>query len=135
MKYLSGLHALNVQMPDTDGDWHQMALDWDNLPMSESDDSPLGDWGIRRAMVPHNDSMFVASHPRACLDLALKGEFGNAYGMRRDFVNNESLTPEILAQAWHAWDAMGKPAQFDRFMGREYAMDWLREKRAHNDKQ
>jgi hypothetical protein len=39
MKYLSGLHALNVEMPDTDGDWHQMALDWDDLPMSESNDS------------------------------------------------------------------------------------------------
>lgn len=47
MKYLTGIHALNLPCQlSTCGDWHTSALQWSSLSLKESDDSVFRDYGI-----------------------------------------------------------------------------------------
>ena len=49
MRYITGNYALNIPCSlNTDGDWHRSALDWEHLPLFESDNSFFNDYGIEK---------------------------------------------------------------------------------------
>ena len=135
MKYLSDMHALNIECElETCGDWHQSCMDWDNINncLRESDDSVFGDYGIEQDKVLKflNDKPIynVANHIRACLDLIADGNFGLAQGMREDFIctrkyDNEIFEKIMLLKSSESWE------KIDAFMGKEYMMRWLNYKR------
>jgi hypothetical protein len=65
MKYVSGLHALNLKCELlTCGDWHQSAIQWLNVPPMESAESVFGDYGIEfgKTMPEHKGIFNVANH-------------------------------------------------------------------------
>lgn len=127
MEYISRLYALNIPDPteQTTGDWHWGALDWQQIPLLESNGSVYGDYGIRRNVtIPHAPGRFnLANHIRALLDMLVTSQFDLAGGMRDDFICNDALTPEIFQKVWELRDRPNWP-QIDRFMGSEYFMTW-----------
>lgn len=136
MKYLSGVHALNVECElETSGDWHQSCIRWDviNDRLKESDDSVFGDYGIEQDKVlkflDDKPVYNVANHIRACLDLIADGNFALAQGMRDDFICTDIYDDEIfdkvtLLRSSELWN------KIDKFMGKEYMMRWLNYKKA-----
>lgn len=126
MLYVTDMHALNVPMPDTDGDWHASCLDWSNVRVAESDGSLFGDDGIVVARV-RGEERPCANHARACLDMMADGSFGSLSGMRRDILNNESYTSWVMACARRLMSAHPELSEgVDRLMRKEYRMDWVR---------
>lgn len=127
MKYLTGVHALNLNCSLlTCGDWHQSALAWKNLTIRDTEDSVFGDYGIEynKSIPEHAEKYAVANHIRALLDLLETGNFTEPQGMRKDFICNETYTSEVFAQVKKLrssphWE------KIDRFMGKEYYSDWL----------
>jgi len=128
MKYITGIHALNLpcSLP-TFGDWHRYGIQWKNLKIRDTEKSIFGDYGIEEySKVPEHPGTFkVANHIRALLDMLAEGQFGYAQGMRKDFICNDSLDTEVFEKVFQLkntplWD------QINQFMGREYAMRWLR---------
>ena len=133
MKYLTGMHALNVPCPSkTCGDWHQSAYKWETLTMGETEGSILGDYGIFLSdKVPDGNGgyrkMYVADTIRALFDLIIKNDYANAQGMREDFICNEDYTPEVFSIA----DKFkGTPywEYVDYALTREYELEWLNHK-------
>ena len=88
MKYITGIHALNLpcSLP-TFGDWHRYGIQWKNLTIRDTEKSIFGDYGIEEySKVPEHPGTFkVANHIRALLDMLAEGQFGYAQGMRKDF--------------------------------------------------
>ena len=127
MKYLTGKHALNIECElDTFGDWHQSAIQWENLSLCESQDSIFGEYGIEsEKQIPnHSNKYYVANHIRALLDMLEQGNFPIAQGMKNDFICNDSYTEEIFMKVEMLnnqphWNLI------DEFMGREYKVQWL----------
>ena len=131
MKYISGIYALNLPCSlETCGDWHCSAIDWTKVPLYESNDRIYGDYGIERNReVWDNEGRFnVANHIRALLDLIADGQFAAAQGMRNDFVCNDKYTPEIFEKVALLKKQENWPG-IDKFMGREYLMQWIGFKR------
>lgn len=125
MKYVSGLHALNLESPaGTPGDWHHSALDWSRPFMLDSDSSVFGDWDIHQCDVPGLGLMPVAGHARACLDLVALGDYGDAQGMRDNFLDDDTWTLPVMRQAWKLRDSSDWQS-VDHFMGHEYWGSWL----------
>jgi len=126
MLYLSGVHALNIPCElDTCGDWHQSALQWQDLRLLESKDSIFEDYGIEQSKrIPEHTELYnVANHIRALLDLLVQGNYAIAQGMRDGFICNDNYTEEIfdkvsLLKHVDNWN------EIDRFMGKEYMMQW-----------
>lgn len=127
MLYLSGVHALNIPCAlDTCGDWHQSALQWQDLRLLESKDSIYEDYGIEQnKRIPEHTELYnVANHIRALLDLLVQGNFAVTQGMRDEFICNDNYTEEIfdkvrlLADMTH-WN------EIDSFMEKEYLTQWL----------
>lgn len=99
MKYISGIHALNLRCSlETCGDWHASGIQWKNLNVRESSNSVFGDYGIEdNSSVPgHPGKHKAANHIRALLDLAADGAFGYAQGMKNELICNDSYTPEVF---------------------------------------
>lgn len=128
MKYITGIHALNLpcSLP-TFGDWHRYGIQWKNPTIRDTEKSIFGDYGIEEySKVPEHPGTFkVANHIRALLDMLAEGQFGYAQGMRKDFICNDSLDTEVFEKVFQLkntplWD------QINQFMGREYAMRWIR---------
>lgn len=130
MKYLTGIHALNVPCPlETSGDWHQSALRWKDLTILDTENSILGDYGIfLSSKVPDGDggfrTMYVADTIRAIFDLLVMGNTAAAQGMRDDFICNEDYTLEVfrvatLFQNTEYWTIV------DKFLEREYELTWV----------
>jgi len=127
MLYLSGVHALNLPcVLETCGDWHQSALQWGRLELLDSRNSTFGDYGIEtdKPIPEHTELFNTANHIRALLDLIEQGNFAVAQGMRDDFICNAIYTDEIfnkvsLLRDKDNWN------EIDRFMGKEYLMQWL----------
>ena len=130
MRYLTGVYALNTEQKGTDGDWHWMCLDWNHPEWADTHSNPLGTWGIIKAKAPHLGEVTCATHARACLDLLMEGQGALISGMRKDFIDNEALTPDILAHALVAYRHCTDKESFDHYFGKEYLMDWLRIKEA-----
>lgn len=125
MKYVTGIPALNLHDQPTPGDWHYSCVDWENLSCAESDESVFGEWDIRMTDVPHNGTCHAASHARACLDLLECGKFASAGGMRRNYLDDDSLNEEIFEHVELLRNSATWPA-VERFMGKEYGTLWLR---------
>lgn len=130
MLYISGRAALNIPCQlETDGDWHRLSIDWDNVRLRRSSDSIFGEYGIekQREVSWLKEPVNVANHLRALLDLLDDGQLSTARGMRSDYINNDQYTKELMDHVWMLrdrphWDAI------DQLMGREYAMIWVRYK-------
>ena len=128
MKYISGAFALNLPCSlDTCGDWHASALDWSKLELRESDNSIFGEYGIERCnCVPEHTGEFnVANTLRALLDLLADGNFAVAQGARDDFICNDKYTDEFFNKTLEL-RGLGNWNEIDRFMEKEYMMEWLR---------
>lgn len=135
MKYVSGIHALNLVCSlDTCGDWHQSAIQWDNIPMRESNGSIWGDYGIEhnRKIPEHSGQYNVANHIRALLDLLEDGNFTVAQGMRKDYICNDRYNREVFEKVFMLKNTSGWD-KLDRFMGREYCGKWLDYKKIRNN--
>lgn len=140
MKYLSGIHALNIPCNlETCGDWHQSAIKWNDLDdkLKESSDSIFKDYGIQKnitlTFLEGQPTYNVANHIRACLDLISEGNFSLVQGMNRDFIVNNAYDKEIFEKVYllnhlPIWN------NIDSFMGKEYKMKWLKYKEEKNDK-
>ena len=84
MKYISGLHALNIPCRlETSGDWHTLSLSWENIPLWNTKKSPFGTEGIEQhhSLMGKKGIFYIANHIRACLDLLLAGDFSNLQGI------------------------------------------------------
>jgi hypothetical protein len=134
MKYISGVHALNLKCNlVTCGDWHTYALTWDNPKFYDSEENFFGDYGIETdrpvPMIRPGEKFNVANHIRAVLDLIQNGDFSNAGGMNSDYICNDIYDTEIFGKV-----SMLKSsplwAQIDKFMEHEYRMKWVRYRNA-----
>lgn len=131
MKYVTDIHALNLACDlDTTGDWHFGALQWQSPRMLDSETSPFGDYGIERSsprrLPQHEGETFnIANHVRACLDIIEQGRFTVAQGMRKDYIGNDRYDNDIFTQVWLLKDRADW-VDIDRFMRKEYGMDWIR---------
>ena len=98
MKYITGVYALNLNCNlDTCGDWHQSSLNWNNIPLKESDNSFYGTYGLEYSKkIPNHEELFtVSNHIRACLDMLIDRQFDNLQGMNKDFICNDKYNNEI----------------------------------------
>lgn len=133
MRYLSGIHALNLTCSlDTCGDWHKSALKWECLDWRESNGSLWGDYGLEEnSNIPeHAGTYITANHIRALLDLLLDGNTAVAQGMREQYIGNDKYTEEIFAKVAFMKD-LPVWRKIDDFMGREYFRRWLKYKEVH----
>ncbi len=127
MKYLSGIHALNLNCSlDTCGDWHRSALKWENLDWRESDGSLWGEYGLEEnSHIPNHPGTYkAANHIRALLDLLFDGNTAAAQGMRDSYIGNEKYTQEIFSKV-QLMRNLPVWSEVDKFMGREYFRKWL----------
>lgn len=133
MLYLSGIHALNLNCSlGTPGDWHQSGIRWDAVPdrLLESDDSVFGDYGIEAnreldCYEAKYDSIHIANHIRACLDLIAAASFGSVQGMREYFIGDDQYDFVIFDKVLLLKNSF-RWTDVDRFMGKEYGMKWVR---------
>lgn len=133
MKYISGLHALNLPCSlDTTGDWHSGSMNWGKITVLESCDSPWGEYGIEKERhIPYADGIWaIANHVRACLDMIYVGDFPNARGMKNDYIGNEKYDGEIFDKIICLKDNCLWPL-VDKFMEKEYLMKWVRYRRQY----
>lgn len=129
MDYITGIYALNLPSPDgTPGDWHFSALNWHKLPISDTNESVFGSWGLHSTEVPYHGIMPVATHVRACLDMIEQGNFGTPQGMRDNFISDDTLTPTIFNKIMLLRDSP-QWEKIDRFMEKEYLSQWLEYKK------
>lgn len=131
MKYITGIHALNLPCPlETDGDWHASALKWEKITFAESSVMFFGDYGINAGIsIPeHDGTYYVADHIRALLDLLQWGHFSVAQGMNNDFIGNPKYDIEIFKKVY-LMKCLGHWKDIDSFMEKEYMMKWVRFKK------
>ena len=129
MKYITGIHALNLACElETPGDWHTSALKWENISTKESENSTWGNYGIEcNRTIPFLSpapKYNIANHIRALLDLIEEGNFAVAQGMNKDYICNDSYNEEIFDKVFllrqsKIWNDINK------FMEREYLMQWV----------
>lgn len=127
MKYITGIHALNLGCPlDTCGDWHRSALRWVDITYGDSEESLFGDYGIEYCdNIPDHPGIHpVANHIRALLDLIADGRFSVAQGMNKDFICNSDYDVEIFAKVC-MMSNLQHWAAITEFMRREYRCKWL----------
>lgn len=130
MKYVSGIHALNLPCAiDTAGDWHAPSQDWDAPWVLISDESIFGSWGIEtNRTIPFASTpqrlVNIANHIRACLDLLEHNRLTLARGMREGFIDNENYTPMVFELVERLKDVPHWPA-INKLMIKEYGLDWL----------
>jgi hypothetical protein len=130
MKYITGIHALNLNCNlRTCGDWHTSSVSWEHPMIAESAESIFGDYGIElNRDVPYidiNRKFNVANHIRALLDLIEHGDFSNAQGMNRDFICNSDYDREIFDKIALLKEKKNFTAIND-FMCKEYRTKWLK---------
>lgn len=131
MKYISGIHALNLTCDLlTCGDWHQSAIQWKRPQMRDSTCSVFGDWGIEsnKAIPEHTELFYSANHIRALLDLIDEGNFAIAQGMKDDFICNDDYNDLVFEKVWLLKDST-QWEKIDAFMSREYRLYWVRFKK------
>jgi hypothetical protein len=136
MKYITGMHALNLPCSiNTCGDWHASSIHWDvsTVFFKESEDSIFKDYGIEKDKNVHRlDGIFnVANHIRACLDYLEDGEFSLIKQMRNDFICDDSYMLEIFNEVILLKDLPHWPL-VDKFIGLEYYRNWLDFKKSIN---
>ncbi len=128
MKYITGIHALNLPCSlNTCGDWHQSAIQWQNPQMRESNTSFFKEYGLEKGhKIPqHKEDFVVANTIRALLDLLYESNFPTAQGMRDDFICNDDYNSEVFSKVYEMryrpnWE------KIDAFMRKEYKLDWIK---------
>lgn len=128
MKYLTGIHALNLECSlETSGDWHMSGLKWEKLTWAETKNMFFKDYGITLGipMPEHSGPYPVANHIRALLDLLEWGNFAVAQGMNDDYICNAKYDMEVFQKVWMMRN-LPNWKQIDEFMGKEYRMKWVR---------
>ena len=134
MKYITGIHALNLSCSlETCGDWHRSALQWEHPNIKESETSFYKDYGLEsNHKIPEHDEYFtIANTIRALLDLLYDRRFPIAQGMNEDFICNDKYDDEIFNKVYEMkeldyWD------EIDLFMQKEYRTKWLKFKQNKN---
>lgn len=102
MKYITGIYVLNLICKlNTCGDWHQSSLNWNVVPLKDSDNSFFGEYGLEfdKKIPKHLESFVVANHIRACLDLLVDKQFDLLKGMNNDFICNDEYNNEIFLKS------------------------------------
>ena len=101
MKYITGMHALNLPCPLlTTGDWHHDSLDWNNPMIRDSNCSLWGRYGIyKNQSLCSRKICYVVNHIRAVLDYLFEGNFAMAQGMKNDYICNDEYTLEIFQKS------------------------------------
>lgn len=130
MKYITGIHALNINCElETCGDWHASALKWENIFFMDSEKMFFNDYGIAAdVFVPAlNKKFYVANHIRALLDLLEIGNFAVAQGMNNDFICNSKYDEEVFEKVY-AMRKLNNWQDIDKFMCKEYLMKWIKYK-------
>lgn len=133
MKYISGIHALNLPCSlDTCGDWHRSAIQWKKPCIRDTEKSIFGSYGIEKdvtiSFLDPLKKYNVANYIRALLDLLTENNFPTAQGMRDDFICNDQYTEEIFDKVWMLRSLENWP-QIDKFMSSEYKLQWLKYKK------
>ena len=128
MKYLTGIHALNLPCKlNTCGDWHCSGLRWKNLSFKESEQSVWGDYGIEThrsiPFLSETNTYNVANHIRALLDLLYEGNFSVAQGMKEDFICTDEYDEEIFGKVFMLKDS-SRWFLVNKFMQAEYGEQW-----------
>lgn len=129
MKYLTGIHALNLSCSlDTCGDWHSKSINWKHPDFRESNQSTLKDYGIEKnksvKYLNTKQTYNVANHIRALLDMLIVGNYGYAQGLKDEYICNDKYTYEIFQYVIKLkneknWD------EINNFMEKEYKLKWL----------
>lgn len=133
MKYVTGIHALNMICNlNTDGDWHQSALRWEDITIRNSEESFFGNYGIEKEKaIPYtNLYMPTANHIRACLDLIYERKFSVVQGMKDDFIVVSEYDNEIFKKVYEMKN-LDFFNEIDDFMKKEYLFKWTNYKEAH----
>ena len=135
MKYISGIHALNLPCSlDTTGDWHASSINWDNPVIRESSCSFFGRFGIEKAITEHYGVIFIANHIRAILDSMAEGNLVMPQGMKNGFICNDNYTGLIFQKVLEM-RVLDHWEQIKQFMTREYRVQWVLFWRKLNDGQ
>lgn len=127
MRYISGIHALNIPCQlNTTGDWHASALQWKQPHWKDTQNTFFGDWGIEKGhSVPeHLGKYAVANHLRACLDMLEDSDFSNLHGMYHDYLGNDIYLPMFFQKVW-TMRCLSTWQQIDNFMEKEFLMKWV----------
>lgn len=135
MKYITGIHALNLRCNlETCGDWHCQSTQWDRPTVRDSSASVFGDYGIEDcSFIPQHPGTFKkANHIRALLDLIAEGAFGYAQGMKNDFICNDQYTPEIFSKLLLLRNSASW-SSIKEFIGKEYGVPWLNYLKKHEN--
>ena len=127
MKYITGIYALNLNCNlDTCGDWHQSSINWDNVPLKESNDTFFEAYGLEYdKIIPNHKELFTtANHIRACLDMLIDRQFDSLQGMNKEFICNDKYNEEIFSQVFKLnflpyWE------EIKIFMDKEYGKKWI----------
>ena len=127
MKYISGVHALNIENSlNTCGDWHASALNWNTIKLRESNESIFGDWGIEpnKRIPEHTELYNVADDLRAILDILVDGNTRYLRGFRNDFLctdeyNDIFFDKVYMLKSLEHWD------NIDELMRKEFMFEWL----------
>ena len=134
MKYLSNIHALNIENSlNTCGDWHTSALNWSNIKLLESGNSIFGDWGIESGKsIPEHSGVFnVANDLRAILDLMVDGNVGFLRGFKNDFICTDEYDLEFFEKVLELKE-VPHWSDIDELMKKEYMFKWDRFKQSND---
>lgn len=123
MKYITGLHALNLDCSlNTCGDWHTSGIQWESPFIKESINSTFGNYGIEdNCRVPqHPGSHKVANHIRYFwIYWRMAISVMHKECICTDEYNSEIFEKILLLKSHEN----GKTV--NSFMGKEYGRKWL----------
>lgn len=124
MEYVTGTYALNKPCSlETPGDWHSSQLNWSNPPLSKSEESCFGMWGIEM----HEGEFPRANHIRAVADLIELGHYGSAEQALVFLDENPEYIEQLfclVAKLIERYPERGP--RISQYMGKEFSMMWLR---------
>ena len=128
MKYITGIHALNIEDSlETCGDWHTSALNWQSIELNESEDNIFGDWGIEKGKeIPEHTELYnVANTLRAILDLMIKGSTRYLKGFRDDFMCTDKYNREFFEEVMKL-RGLSNWGDINTLMKQEFMYEWDR---------
>ena len=127
MKYITGIHALNIPCSLlTSGDWHMSAIQWEHPTMMDTDTAFFGNLWIEQHKIPPDFQRLVpvANHIRACLDLLEMRDYIKLQGMKEDYICHDAYQDLIFSQVLKM-RSLPYWKEISRFMESEYFMDWV----------
>lgn len=136
MKYVTGVHALNIPNSlETCGDWHCSALRWKDICFLESEGSIWGEWGIEsgKHIPEHGDEVFyVADDLRAILDImGVYKDTRYLKGFKNDFLCTDKYNLVFFEKVYMLRDADNWD-EIDSLMSKEFMWEWVRYKESVN---